>query len=354
METNINSFSPSSTPRDEADRTSGSRRSSPMERIARWRWFLTPVRLVVSLVLFSLGFWSHSAYNAHVTLQNTQLLHHQLNRTRQRVDSLTAQLAADEAQFGQVDVDIQNRLTRVEQGLRATRRDAVAGQRALQRLSREQARRWDQWQEVVNRLRQRNRARWSQLRWEMERTFGALAQEVDVARDRTATAQRSLLETDQTMTRIQAVQDSHARHLARLDGQVAGLSRESDYADVPFEVNKALGRQAVGDIQVQLKKTNVKKRRYSLILFVRGAKMVEKNRVLDEFISFTVGDEKRPHQFVVKHIAKDRVIGYLRIPKLLIGKLEPVSLPEQKLEPRRVDPTRQSMEEFPHLTHREE
>ncbi|GEM_PF-4640179 len=47
-------------------------------------------------------------------------------------------------------------------------------------------------------------------------------------------------------------------------------------------------------------------------------------------------------------------IGYLKIPQLLVGKLEPVSLPEQKLEPRRVHPARQSMEEFPHLTHREE
>lgn len=354
METKIDVFSPSSTSRNEVDRALNARRSSPIERIAKWRWFLTPVRLIVSLILFSLGFWSHSAYNAHVTLQNTQRLHHQLNRTRQRVDSLTAQLMADEVQFGQVDVDIHNRLTRMERRLRAAKKDIVTDQRALQRLSREQARRWDEWPAIMNRRRQRNRARWSQLRWEMERTFGALAREVDVARDRAAAAHHALLEANQARAQLQAVQDSHTRRLARLNGEVAGLSRQSDYAYVPFEVNRARGRQSVGDIQVQLKKTNVKKRRYSLILFVGETKMIEKNRILDELISFTVGDEKRPHQFVVKHIARDRVIGYLKIPQLLVGKLEPVSLPEQKLEPRRVDPARQSMEEFPHLTHREE
>jgi len=88
---------------------------------------------------------------------------------------------------------------------------------------------------------------------------------------------------------------------------------ERDY--IEFTIDSKNKPKKVGSFVVELRSTNVTKKRYNVFLVVDDARIEKKNLAIDEPIFFHQGKDRRPLELVVNSVGKDKVTGYISIPK---------------------------------------
>src|SRR5262249_57797524 len=88
---------------------------------------------------------------------------------------------------------------------------------------------------------------------------------------------------------------------------------ERDYFE--FDVHKAKDAARVGDIQLTLKRADVKSKRYDHVMLVNDAHLEKKNQPVNEPIQFLVGKDRLRYELVVFTVDKDRIRGYISTPK---------------------------------------
>jgi hypothetical protein len=88
---------------------------------------------------------------------------------------------------------------------------------------------------------------------------------------------------------------------------------ERDY--IEFTIDSKNKPKKVGSFVVELRSTNVTKKRYNVSLVVDDARIEKKNLAIDEPIFFHQGKDRRPLELVVNSVGKDKVTGYISIPK---------------------------------------
>jgi hypothetical protein len=85
-----------------------------------------------------------------------------------------------------------------------------------------------------------------------------------------------------------------------------------------FEFNLARSKQPqkIGDITMLLKRTDIKRNKYTVDV-VADDKMVEKkDKSINEPVQFYVSKARQPYEIVVNEVKKDRIVGYLSTPKV--------------------------------------
>jgi len=88
---------------------------------------------------------------------------------------------------------------------------------------------------------------------------------------------------------------------------------ERDY--IEFTIDTKNKPQKVGAFMVDLKGTNPSKKRFSVALIVDDARIEKKNLPINEPIFFHQGNDRRPLELVVNSVGKDKVTGYISVPK---------------------------------------
>ena len=103
--------------------------------------------------------------------------------------------------------------------------------------------------------------------------------------------------------------------IARNHDEIDQLRRvgERDYFE--FTLTGKGNRSKVGDLMVELRGTNVKKSQFTVALYVDDMRLEKKNRAIDEPIYFYTRGTRMPLELVVNQIAKDKVVGYMSVPK---------------------------------------
>src|SRR5579863_2617998 len=88
---------------------------------------------------------------------------------------------------------------------------------------------------------------------------------------------------------------------------------ERDY--IEFTIDAKNKPQKVGAFMVELKGTNPAKKRFNVSLVVDDSRIEKKNLPINEPIFFHQGSDRRPLELVVNTVAKDKVTGYISVPK---------------------------------------
>jgi uncharacterized coiled-coil protein SlyX len=103
--------------------------------------------------------------------------------------------------------------------------------------------------------------------------------------------------------------------IARNHDEIDELRRvgERDYAE--FTLTGKGNRSKVGDLMVELRGTNVKKKEFTVALYVDDLRLEKKNRAIDEPIYFYTRGTRAPLELVVNQIGKDKIVGYMSVPK---------------------------------------
>jgi len=103
--------------------------------------------------------------------------------------------------------------------------------------------------------------------------------------------------------------------IARNSTELAELRRRGERDYTEFDVNKAKQFAHVGDVLVQLKKTDVKRQKYDVVINTDDTNIEKKDRTANEPVTFLVGRDRVRYEFIVNYVDKDRIRGYISTPK---------------------------------------
>jgi uncharacterized membrane-anchored protein YhcB (DUF1043 family) len=103
--------------------------------------------------------------------------------------------------------------------------------------------------------------------------------------------------------------------IARNHEDVEQLRRLGERDYIEFTIDGKNKPQKVGSFMVELRGTNPNKKRYNVALIVDDSRIEKKNLPVNEPIFFHQGTDRRPLELVVNSVTKDKVTGYISIPK---------------------------------------
>jgi hypothetical protein len=121
---------------------------------------------------------------------------------------------------------------------------------------------------------------------------------------------------DATNNNLTITQGEFGTLIAKNHDEVEELRRMGDRDYYEFTIDKKDQREKVGDVMVELHGVNPKKNLYTVALYVDDARYDKKNRSVNEPIYFFTIGSRAPVEFVVNQVAKDKIAGYLSVPKI--------------------------------------
>jgi chromosome segregation ATPase len=120
---------------------------------------------------------------------------------------------------------------------------------------------------------------------------------------------------DATKNNLQMARGEFGTLIARNHEDIEQLRRMGQRDYFEFTIDKKGTRQKVGDLMVELRGTNQKKNQFTLALYVDDTRFEKKNRSSNEPIYFYTRGSRAPLELVINQVGKDRVVGYLSVPK---------------------------------------
>lgn len=144
-----------------------------------------------------------------------------------------------------------------------------------------------------------------------EQKIGAVNKDVGAVRTDVEETKKSLGETQRQLL---DVRDTLSSQIARNKNELDELRRKGERQYVEFSAVKD-AITAVLDIRVQLRGTNPKKSEFDLAILVDDQRLEKKRRTANEPVQFLVGRAKVRYEIVVNTVSKNRVEGYLSVPK---------------------------------------
>lgn len=97
--------------------------------------------------------------------------------------------------------------------------------------------------------------------------------------------------------------------------ELAALRAQGDRDYFEFQLAKTKTPQRVGDVSVQLKKSDTKRNRYTIELIANDKKLEKKDKSINEPVQFYLARARVPYEIVVNEVQKDKIVGYLSAPK---------------------------------------
>jgi hypothetical protein len=103
--------------------------------------------------------------------------------------------------------------------------------------------------------------------------------------------------------------------------ELTALREMGDRNYVEFQVPRNGKPQKVGDIQLAVKKTDVKHSKFTMDVIADDRTIEKKDKTANEPVQFYVLSKARqPYELVVNEVTKDAVKGYLAVPKVQIAR----------------------------------
>ncbi|HEV2287336.1 MAG TPA: hypothetical protein VGR81_00115 [Candidatus Acidoferrales bacterium] len=130
---------------------------------------------------------------------------------------------------------------------------------------------------------------------------------------------------DTTNQNLQMTKDQFGNLIARNHDQIEELRRMGERNIYEFTVSRRGVKQHVGDLTVELHATNVKRQMFTLTILVDDKQFEKKNRSADEPIYFYTHEYQTPLEMVVNSVGKNKVTGYLSVPKNAVPAAAPAA-----------------------------
>src|SRR2546425_10151810 len=135
--------------------------------------------------------------------------------------------------------------------------------------------------------------------------FGAVSGEVQVVRTDLDAAREDLANSKKELT----------SQIAHNSGELAELRRRGEREYFEFDVNKSKEFAHISDVLVQLRKADVKRQKFDVVIQADDISITKKDRTANEPVTFLVGPDRLRYELVVNYVDKDRIRGYLSTPK---------------------------------------
>ncbi len=87
-----------------------------------------------------------------------------------------------------------------------------------------------------------------------------------------------------------------------------------------FDIAKNQGPRKIGDVTLNLKKSDVKRNRFTMDVMADDQRVEKKDKTINEPVQFYTAGNVQPYEIVVNQVSKDRVTGYLSTPKVKLAR----------------------------------
>jgi hypothetical protein len=274
---------------EEIDRSSEGRRSTP-------GWMLAAVAVLGVVALVGLVL----AHNASTQAQEIQQsMDNRVKAVQQDFSSQIAQLQQHQAQADIANTGVQSDLSVVTKRLRLTQGEL--------KKAREEA----------ETIRTEDQQKIAEVNGNVSNVKTELATKATTDDVKGVDGKVEGVRTDLTGTQndLKMARSELGTLIARNHEDVDQLRRLGERDYVEFTINAKNKPQKVGSFMVELRGTNVNKKRFNVSLIVDDARIEKKNLPINEPIFFHQGNDRRPLELVVNSVAKDKVTGYISVPK---------------------------------------
>lgn len=147
-----------------------------------------------------------------------------------------------------------------------------------------------------------------------QQQVGALSQDVSATRNDLDETKKNL---ESTRSDLGMARSEFGTLIARNHDEIETLRKlgERDY----FEFSLTRNTPAhVANVGLTLKKTNVKRHRFNLVLVADDMQIEKKDRTVNEPVFFYTAGSKRPYELVVNKVQSNQVTGYVSAPKGIV------------------------------------
>jgi hypothetical protein len=103
--------------------------------------------------------------------------------------------------------------------------------------------------------------------------------------------------------------------IARNADELSSLKRAGMRDYVEFDVRKGKTPSLVGPVAIRLKDADVKRHKFNMVLVVDDVEIEKKDKTMLEPVQFYRKGSRQLQEIVVYTVAKDRIVGYLSMPK---------------------------------------
>ncbi|HZC43572.1 MAG TPA: hypothetical protein VE195_05315 [Acidobacteriaceae bacterium] len=129
------------------------------------------------------------------------------------------------------------------------------------------------------------------------------------------TTQKELASTEQQLHAVVGDLGVQSGLIATNSKQLNYLKHLGDRDYFQFTLHKGQLPSSISIVKLELKKTDVKHSRYTVVIYSDDKRIEKKNRDLDEPLQFYTGKTPMLFEVVVNQIGKNEVTGYLSAPK---------------------------------------
>jgi hypothetical protein len=271
---------------DEMDRSTGTGRGTP-------GWVLAAIAVLGVVALVGLVM----AHNVSTQTQEAQqAFDTKIKGVQQDFTNQIAQLQQHEAQVDTANAGLQSDLTVVTKRLRLTQGDL--------KKARDEA----------EAIRTEDQQKIDEVNGQMTSQLATKASTDDV---KGVDGKVDGVRTDLTGTQndLKMARSELGTLIARNHEDVEQLRRLGERDYIEFSIDAKNKPTKVGSFVVELRGTNPTKKRYNVALVVDDSRIEKKNLPVNEPIFFHQGSDRRPLELVVNTVAKDKVTGYISVPK---------------------------------------
>jgi hypothetical protein len=142
--------------------------------------------------------------------------------------------------------------------------------------------------------------------------FTGVKQEVSLTKEEIATTRSDFERKLQRMIGDLGVQSDLIAHNRTELGELRQLGAREYFE---FDLSKAPKPARLGPLSIQLRKTDVKRQKYTLNLIADDRTIEKKDKTANEPVQFYQDGYRQPTEIVVNQIYKDRIVGYVSVPK---------------------------------------
>lgn len=99
--------------------------------------------------------------------------------------------------------------------------------------------------------------------------------------------------------------------------ELAALREMGERNYYEFNVPKDKVVHKIGDVAIMVRSVKPKQGRFTLDVIADDQRVQKKDRTINEPVQFYVSGARQPYELVVNKVQKDRLVGYLAVPKVL-------------------------------------
>src|ERR1700730_12719802 len=268
----------------------------------RWIAVLFGVLIVAVLALAYMGHSAQSQLQADLAKAQDQnkVLIAQLDQANSRLADLKGNIEVTQQKVGMTQAELAKARSRAE----SIRNDQIASdQKLASQLTAVQA--------------------------ESNEKIGAVATEVGGAKKDIEATKTDLETTKSKLERATGDMGVMSGLIAHNRDDLEELKRRGDRNYYEFNVTKSKTPQRVGPVQVTLNKSDQKKGKYTMTVFVDDRSIEKKDKTAGEPVQFYLKGSARiaPYEIVVFDVGKNDINGYLSTPKEAASRSAPAATP---------------------------